>query len=249
MIRHSLETHPQEECTDALTGRTAQTFLQTTTPAPGICYVFSRLYPMTQITNIQPFSFARGDTPIHSSSAVPRTQPACSLLRPISTHTHRSQGTARSQASPSTPSVSSRRRNQPPGSKNTRAFPSTYHLVLHTKGSHIKCNHTRQLQNLAATCHLPACQLYMGLPLRACLLHHTQKPASSRLAPEHLPTTPQFTGLHVLLSLNARGFALHPHGKNVPLNLPQHKKQAYRFLQLSPACRNDSFPLTSYKLQ
>lgn len=56
-------------------------------------------------------------------------------------------------------------------SRNTHDLLSTYQLILHTKVSHIKSNHsgheTKQVQNLVATCYHCACNLYTGF-------HNTQ---------------------------------------------------------------------------
>lgn len=173
------------------------------TSTQGIRYTFSNLYPMAQTTNIH---FITTDTPIHSFSHVPRTQTTLLAALPISTHRNSAHTAGDSQTSLST--LCEHQTNQLTRSKNMHAFLSTYHLILHTKVSHIKSNHTghqrKQVRNLVATCYHCACKLYTGLPPKASLLHNTQKPANLS------PYFSQHTHKIVYLSLlNAYTFVYH----------------------------------------
>lgn len=136
-------------------------------PTHSICYVFSHLYSIDQTTNIQPFYLITGETPTHSSSQVPRTQTTLFAalahlhtpdreLSDLVTAGHLSQLPVRAADKPKH------------SSRNTHDLLSTYQLILHTKVSHIKSNHTghqtKQVQNLVATCYHCACNLYTGFP-------------------------------------------------------------------------------------
>lgn len=120
-------------------------------------------------------------------------------------------------------------------SRNTHDLLSTYQLILHTKVSHIKSNHTghetKQVQNLVATCYHCVTCTQAPLPPKASLFHSLQMPANlppnfSQHTEGCLPITPKFTGLPVPLLPNTCGFThhLHPHGINTALNLPQDTK-------------------------